>query len=84
MANPWRSVDPLGEEQRARRGRYALYLLGGCFAALGIALEMVPVFASVTPVRVAKGCALLGAVILAVGRFSPDGFVRRFANQRKR
>ena len=79
MASPWRSVDPPGEAQRARKGRYALYLLGGFFAALGIALEMVPVFASVTPVRVAKGCALLGAVVLAVGRFSPDGFVRRFA-----
>jgi hypothetical protein len=70
---------PADGEQRARKGRYALYLLGGFFAALGIALEMVPLFASVTPVRVAKGCALLGAVILAVGRFSPDAFVRRFA-----
>jgi hypothetical protein len=67
------------EEPRVRKGRYTLYLLGGLFVALGIALEMVPAFASVTPVRVAKGCALLGAVILAVGRFSPDGIARRFA-----
>lgn len=69
---------PRGEEPRARKGRYAIYVLGGFFGALGIALEMVPLFASVTPVRVAKGCALLGAVILAVGRFAPNHFVRRF------
>jgi hypothetical protein len=69
---------PPAEEPRARKGRYALYLLGGFFGALGIALEMVPLFASVTPVRLAKGCALLGAVILAVGRFSPGRIARRF------
>ena len=66
------------EEPRARKGRYALYLLGGLFAALGIALELVPVLASFTPNRVARGCALVGAIILAVGRFSPDRIVRRF------
>ena len=68
-----------GESRGARRGRYALYILGGFFGALGIALEVVPLFHSVTPVRVAKGCALLGALILAVGRFSPDHIARRFA-----
>jgi len=69
---------PPAEEPRARKGRYALYLLGGFFGALGIALEVVPVFASFTPNRVARGCALIGAIILAFGRFSPDRIVRRF------
>jgi hypothetical protein len=67
-----------GEENRpARRARYSLYLVGGFFAALGIALEMVPVFAAVTPVTVAKGCVLFGALILAIGRFASDGFLMR-------
>jgi hypothetical protein len=69
---------PRDEEPRARKGRYALYLLGGFFGALGIALEVVPAFASFTPNRVARCCALIGAIILAVGRFSPDRIVRRF------
>ena len=65
------------ESQAARRARYALYIAGGFFAVLGIALEMVPAFAAFTPVKVAKACALLGAVILGVGRFAPDHIVRR-------
>lgn len=64
--------------QLARKGRYSLYVIGAFFAALGIALELVPLFASVVPVRVAKATVLLGAVILAVGRFGSDGIVRRF------
>ena len=69
---------PPAEEPRARKGRYALYLLGGLFGALGIALEVVPLLATFTPSRVARGCALIGAIILAVGRFSPDRLVRHF------
>lgn len=66
------------EEPRARKGRYSLYLIGGFFAALGMALELVPLLAQFTPNRVARGCVLLGAGILAVGRFTPDRLVRRF------
>ncbi len=69
---------PPSEEPQARKGRYALYLLGGLFAALGMALELVPLFAQFTPNRVARGCVLLGAAILAVGRFAPGRIVRRF------
>jgi hypothetical protein len=69
---------PPAEEPRARKGRYALYLLGGFFGALGIALEVVPLLASFTPNRVARAFALIGAIVLAVGRFSPDRIVRRF------
>jgi hypothetical protein len=65
-------------ERLARKGRYALYVLGGFFAALGIVLELVPFFASWVPVRVAKGTVLVGAIILSVGRFGSDTLVRRF------
>jgi hypothetical protein len=69
---------PPAEEPRARKGRYALYLVGAVFAALGMALELVPLFAEFTPNWMARGCVLLGAAILAMGRFAPDRIVRRF------
>jgi hypothetical protein len=69
--------DTEDEPRAARKARYALYVAGGFFAALGIALELVPLFAEFTPVKVAKGCALLGALILGIGRFAPDPIVLR-------
>jgi len=36
-----------------------------------------PLFAERTPILVAKGCAAVGAVILSIGRFAPDRFLRR-------
>jgi hypothetical protein len=65
------------ESRAARRARHSLYLVGGFFAALGIALELVPALAALTPAIAAKSCVLLGALILAVGRFASDRFVAR-------
>jgi len=73
----WPLMPAASESRAARKARYTFYIVGALFGALGMALELVPLFASVTPTRVAKACALLGAVILAVGRFSPDRFVER-------
>jgi hypothetical protein len=67
-----------GEKRAARSARDSLYVVGGVFAALGIALELVPALAEVTPSRAARGCVLFGALILSIGRFAPDRFVRRF------
>jgi hypothetical protein len=51
--------------------------VGSAFAAAGITMGTMPLFAQHTPILMAKGCALLGALILAVGRFAPDHFLRR-------
>ncbi len=68
------------EAQRVtRKRRYSFYLVGSAFAAAGITLGTMPVFTAATPVLVAKGCALVGALILAVGRFAPDHVLRRRA-----
>lgn len=61
----------------ARRARYRFYLVGSAFAAAGITMGTMPVFAQATPILVAKGCALAGALILAVGRFAPADFLKR-------
>jgi len=65
------------EDRAARRARYFLYLLGGVFVALGFSLEMVPALAAVSPLLAGRVCAGVGAVILSVGRFGTDRFVRR-------
>jgi drug/metabolite transporter (DMT)-like permease len=61
-----------------RRRRHRLYAIGTAVAIAGITLGTMPYFAERTPILVAKGCALAGAVILAVGRFASDHFLRRF------
>lgn len=65
------------EDPRARRARYSLYVVGAVFAALGFALEMVPLLAASTPWWSGRACALIGVVFLAVGRFGSDRLVRR-------
>ncbi len=72
MTSPSNSDSPT-----TRKGRYALYIVGALFGVLGMALETVPAFAEVTPTRLAKACALFGAVVLAVGRFASDHFIQR-------
>ena len=69
------SLDP--SARAARRARYFLYALGGVFVALGFALDMVPTLASAAPPIAARACALIGAVILAIGRFGSDRLVSR-------
>jgi hypothetical protein len=60
-----------------RRRRNALYLVGTAVAIAGIIMGT-PLLAERTPIAVAKGCAAVGALILALGRFAPDHFLRRF------
>ena len=71
------SQAPDEAERATRKRRYSFYLVGSAFAAAGIALGTMPVFTAHTPILVAKGCALVGALILAVGRFAPDPVLRR-------
>ncbi len=52
-------------------------------AAAGITLGTMPLFREMTPILVAKGIALAGAMILAVGRFAPDSFLRRILPARR-
>lgn len=66
-----------------RKRRNALYLVGSAVAAAGITLGTMPLFREMTPILVAKGLALAGAVILAVGRFAPDSFLRRILPERR-
>jgi formaldehyde-activating enzyme involved in methanogenesis len=54
-----------------------MYVIGSAFAAAGITMGTMPFFAVLTPILVAKICAALGAVILAVGRFAPDHVLKR-------
>ena len=61
-----------------RRRRHRLYAIGTAVAIAGIILGTMPYFAERTPILVAKGCASAGALILAVGRFASDQFLRRF------
>jgi hypothetical protein len=61
-----------------RRRRNRLYLIGTAVAIAGITMGTMPLFAERTPVVVSKACAALGAVILAIGRFAPDHFLRRW------
>jgi hypothetical protein len=61
-----------------RRRRYRLYLIGTAVAVAGVTMGTMPLFAERTPIFVSKGCAALGAVILAIGRFAPDHVLRRW------
>jgi hypothetical protein len=72
------SPKPREAEGATRNRRYMLYLIGSAFAAAGIAMGTMPLFKEMTPILVAKGCALVGALILAIGRFVPDHLLRRF------
>ena len=71
------SPEPAENSALARKRRYAIYLVGSAFAAAGITLGTMPVFTATTPILVSKGCALTGALILAVGRFLPDRLLLR-------
>ena len=62
-----------------RKRRVAFYVAGFAFAAAGITSGTMPVFVAFTPILVAKGLALLGAMVLAVGRFAPDHVLRRLS-----
>jgi hypothetical protein len=72
-----------GAGRGARKRRNTLYLVGSAFAAAGITMGTMPMFAEHTPILMAKGCALLGALILSVGRFAPDHFLRRLFPARR-
>jgi len=67
----------------ARKRRSTIYLIGSAFAAAGLTMGTMPLFAQHTPMSVAKGCALLGALILAVGRFTPDHILLRLFPARR-
>jgi hypothetical protein len=71
------SPNPRDDDASARRARYFLYALGGVFVALGFSLEMVPAFADITPWWSGRACALIGVVLLSIGRYASDRFVRR-------
>jgi hypothetical protein len=60
-----------------RRRRHRLYLVGTAVAVAGMTMGTMPLFAERTPILVAKGIAAVGAVILGIGRFAPDHFLRR-------
>jgi hypothetical protein len=67
----------MAEDAAVRRARYFLYLLGGVFVAMGFALENVPALAAVAHPLAGRISAALGAVLLTMGRFGSDRFVRR-------
>lgn len=60
-----------------------MYVVGSAVAAAGIAMGTMPVFTAMTPILVAKACAAVGAVILAVGRFAPDHVLERIVPTRR-
>jgi uncharacterized membrane protein len=71
-------VDAIAQMRRSvRRARHVLYGLGIVFVVLGFSLEIVPVLAAVAAPLAGKICAGIGAVILSVGRFGSDRFVKR-------
>ncbi len=72
-----KETNPRETDRSARRARYFLYAIGGAFVALGFALESVPSLAAVTPWYAGRASAFVGAVILSIGRFGSDRFVRR-------
>jgi hypothetical protein len=80
MMRRWRPDDA---DPGTRRVRYRFYLVGSAVAAAGITMGTMPMFAHSTPILVAKGCALAGALILAVGRFASADFLRRLIRTRR-
>jgi hypothetical protein len=69
-------------DRRLRQLRYRFYVVGSAFAVAGMAMGTMPVFTQRTPILVAKGCALVGAVILAIGRFTPDHVLARLVSRK--
>jgi hypothetical protein len=69
-------------DRRIRKLRYRFYVVGSAFAVAGMTMGTMPVFTQRTPILVAKGCALFGALILAVGRFTPDHVLARVVSRR--
>ncbi len=63
-----------------RRARYFFYVLGGFFALLSIALGVEPNLQAVTPVYAVRGCALIGVLLLSMGRFTTDRWALRCQN----
>jgi hypothetical protein len=74
---------PDAAELATRKLRYRVYLVGSAFAAAGLTMGTMPVFTQHTPILVAKGCALAGAAILALGRFCSADFLQRVFRQRR-
>lgn len=70
-------------ERAVRKLRYGFYIVGSAVAAAGITMGSMPFFAQHTPIVVAKAFALVGALILAIGRFAPDNFLRRLPGARR-
>ena len=66
-----------------RKRRTIFYLVGSAVAAAGLTLGTMPMFREMTPLLVAKSIAAVGAMILAVGRFSSDAFLRRILPARR-
>ena len=67
----------------ARKRRTTLYVIGSAVGAAGLTMGTMPVFTAMTPMAVAKGCALVGAIILATGRFAPDHILRKILPVRR-
>lgn len=74
---------PQQPESAPRKRRHQFYLIGSAVAAAGITLGTMPMFREMTPILVAKAIALVGAMILAVGRFASDSFLRRILPERR-
>jgi hypothetical protein len=68
---------PRIDDPAARRVRNAFYGVGIAFVLLGFSLEMIPALAAISAPLAGRVCAGIGAVILAVGRFSGDDLMRR-------
>lgn len=66
-----------------RKRRTSFYLVGSAIAVAGMMLGTMPMFRELTPMLVARGVALVGAMILAVGRFGSDAFLRRILPARR-
>ncbi len=65
------------EDPSARRARYALYVIGAVFIALGFSLESIPALAAVTPWWSGRASALVAVLFLVIGRYGSDRLVRR-------
>ena len=66
-----------------RKRRTTFYLVGSAIAAAGLMLGTMPMFREMTPMLVARSIVAVGALLLAVGRFSSDAFLRRILPARR-
>ena len=78
------SAEPDELQRAARKRRNRVYVVGSAVAAAGLTMGTMPMFTAFTPILVAKGCALVGAVILAVGRFVPDHVLLKIPPEQRR